>query len=184
MHQVHLWETHDFTVTILKSTLASLGKVTLLLLTVVTLRLLGVRRHPIVQITSASPVLFIYHVFMMKYTFLKMIHFQIWTFFTFSMISPMTGDLTTISRKSQLFSSKILKILKILKKKYEKKIFRIWFFFSITYKNSLARPIRWSYIIALKLDTTLSESWAWEPFYWRAPHMVDEQSWKCWVFCR
>ena len=77
MHQVHLWETHDFTVTILKSTLASLGKVTLLLLTVVTLRLLGVRRHPIVQITSASPVLFIYHVFMMKYIFLKMTHFQI-----------------------------------------------------------------------------------------------------------
>ena len=63
MHQVHLWETHDFTVTILKSTLASLGKVTLLLLTVVTLRLLGVRRHPIVQITSTSPVLSIYHVF-------------------------------------------------------------------------------------------------------------------------
>ena len=170
MHQVHLWETHDFTVTILKSTLASLGKVTLLLLTVVTLRLLGVRRHPIVQITSASPVLFIYHVFMMKYTFLKMIHFQIWTFFTFSMISPMTGDLTTISRKSQLFSSKILKILK---KKYEKKNISNLkiYFFSITYKNSLARPIRWSYIIALKRDSTLSESWAWEPFYWRAPHM-------------
>ena len=172
MHQVHLWETHDFTVTILKSTLASLGKVTLLLLTVVTLRLLGVRRHPIVQITSASPVLFIYHVFMMKYIFLKMTHFQIWTFFTFSMISPMTGDLTTISRKSQLFSNKIDEKLKKLKKSMRKKrFFSKNVFSSITYKNSLAHPIRWSYYIALHFNESFSESWAWEPFCWRAPHI-------------
>ena len=68
-----LWEDQDFAVINLKSTFR---KVFSQLLTVITLRLLGVRRHPIVQTASTWAVLSIYNIF----EFIKSItkNFQPW----------------------------------------------------------------------------------------------------------